>query len=118
MARPWWNRLFRDWSRPASQTRGGRRSRCRPQCEQLEDRTVPDANFDFEMLPRIVPDSAGRFVVPNTPDFVKPPDGFGVKFDASLTSDDNPATDQYEWTISDATGSPILNLHGLEPQTK
>src|SRR5262245_26462433 len=41
MARPWWNRLFRD-SRKPSATAGTRpRSRWRPQLEVLEDRVVP-----------------------------------------------------------------------------
>lgn len=85
--------------------------------EQLQDRSLPSsaAVIQWSMVPQIAPDPAhgGAPDLPNTPAYVNPPDGYGVRLDASQSVGVEPTT-TFSWTVTDSQGHST-SLSGEEP---
>ena len=75
--------------------------------ESLEVRSLLSsaAVIAWSMVPQIAPDPAhgDQPDLPNTPAYVNPPDGFGVRLDASRSVGIQPTT-TFAWTVTDAQG--------------
>src|SRR5262249_21094758 len=86
--------------------------------EPLEVRSVPSsvAVIQWSMVPQIAPDAAhgGAPDLPNTSAYVNPPDGYGVRLDASQSVGIQPTT-TFSWTITDSQGHSTP-LSGEEPR--
>jgi lysophospholipase L1-like esterase len=85
--------------------------------EPLEVRSVPSsaAVIQWSMVPQIAPDPAhgGAPDLPNTPAYVNPPDGYGVRLDASQSVGIQPTT-SFSWAVTDSQGHSTA-LNGEEP---
>ncbi len=73
------------------------------------------AVIEWSMVPQIAPDPlhGDEPDVPNTPAYVNPPDGFGVRLDASHSVGIQPAT-SFSWSVTDSVGH-TTPLTGEDP---
>ncbi len=86
--------------------------------ERLDIRSLLSsaAVIRWSMVPQFAPDPAhgGAPDLPNTPEYVNPPDGFGVQLDASQSVGIQPTT-TFSWTVSDSQGHSTP-LSGEDPR--
>ncbi len=91
--------------------------RISPAGEILEARSLPSsaAVIAWSMVPQIAPDPAHGDApdLPNTPAYVNPPAGFGVRLDASQSAGIQP-TSTFSWTVTDSQGHST-SLRGEDP---
>lgn len=106
---------------PGSRRIGSRRwrasARLTAAVESLEPRSLPSsaAVIEWSMVPQIALDPAhgNQPDLSNTPAYVNPPDGFGVRLDASHSVGIQPTT-TFSWTVTDSRGH-ATSLSGEDP---